>query len=92
MRTRLAPVMILAVALALSSTLPAQAAPLFSKEPHGWTTPFLKALGKLPARLLSFWEKEGSGVDPFGGNPATPPPPDEPGATDEGKEVPGDLQ
>jgi hypothetical protein len=30
-------------------------------------------LGKMPGRLVSFWEKEGSTVDPFGGQGSTQP-------------------
>jgi hypothetical protein len=33
-------------------------------------------LAKMPERLVSFWEEEGAGVDPFGKPGATAPPKD----------------
>ena len=78
MRTRFSPVLVLALALALVSALPAQAAPRLSAEPQRLFSRLVTALGKLPGRLVSFWEKEGAGVDPFGGPHATTPPVDPP--------------
>lgn len=86
MRTRYSSVVILALALVLSSALPAQAAPRSSSrlEPQRLFSQLVTFLGKMPGRLVSFWEKEGSGVDPFGGYPATPPPQDDPGLANTG--------
>jgi hypothetical protein len=74
MRIRFSPVVVVALALALFSTLPAQAAPRFPVEPQGLLSQFLRALGKLPGRMVSVSEKEGSTVDPFGRGGTTPPP------------------
>ena len=74
MRIRIFPVVVVALVLSLFSTLPAQAAPRSTGESQGLLSQFLSALGKLPGRLVSVWEKEGSTVDPFGRGVTTPPP------------------
>lgn len=74
MRIRFAPVAVVALVLALFSTLPAHAAPRLSFESPGLLAQVLSALGKLPGRMVSVWEKEGSTVDPFGRGGTTPPP------------------
>jgi hypothetical protein len=76
MRTRLSPVVVVALAFALSSALPAQAAPRFSAEPQRLVSRLVTILAKMPGRLVSFWEEEGAGVDPFGKPGATTPPND----------------
>ena len=76
MRTRFSPVLILALVLVLASALPAQAAPRSSVEPQRLLSQWMTFLGKMPGRLVAFWEKEGAGVDPFGGPHATTPPQD----------------
>lgn len=76
MRTRFSPVVLIALALALFSAFPAQAAPRFSAEPQRLVSRLLTLLAKMPGRLVSFWEEEGAGVDPFGKPGATTPPKD----------------
>jgi hypothetical protein len=76
MRTRFSPVAVIALVLALSSALPAQAAPRFSAEPQRLVSRLVTILAKMPGRLVSFWEKEGAGVDPFGKPGAMTPPKD----------------
>jgi hypothetical protein len=78
MQTRYSPVVVLALALALTSALPAQAAPrsLNPAEPQRLLSRLVTFLGIMPGRLVAFWEKEGAGVDPFGGPRSTTPPQD----------------
>ncbi len=75
MRTRNSPVVVLALALAMTSALPAQAAPrsLNPAEPQRLLSQLVSFLGKMPGRMVSVWEKEGSTVDPFGRGGTTPP-------------------
>lgn len=74
MRTRFSPVLVLVLALFLF-TVPAQAAPrgMSQTDSPRLLARLVTLVKSLPARLVSVWEKEGSGVDPFGRTAPAPP-------------------
>lgn len=74
MRNRFSPVLVLALALSLL-TAPAQAAPQGQTESPRLLSRLVTLVKSLPGRLVSVWEKEGSIIDPFGGNGTTSPVP-----------------
>jgi hypothetical protein len=81
MRTRFFPVAVIALVIALCSALPAQAAPRFSAEPQQLVSRVVTFVARMPGWLISVWQEEGAGVDPFG-RPGTTTPPNDPSAAE----------